>query len=187
MEEKMSNEFIKLKGDGRNIKNHPSTGYIPLKGELAAKLVTPRKLLLYWEVSDLPKKILELFFNLSFESLIPVIRIYDVTDIVFNGKNAHHFFEVVIPYQNGHWFIKGLVANRGYVAELGVSLSEREFFPLYRSNSIQTPTIEIPNGTDIHHDLIKLREHEEQPPKWIDHVSTYSYYVDSKNMEDING
>lgn len=187
MEEEMGNEIIKLKGDGRNINNYPSTDFIPLKGELAAKLVTPRKLLLYWEVSDLPKKILELFFNLNFESLIPVVRIYDVTDIHFNGKNAHHIFEITVPYQNGHWFIKGLVANRSYVAELGINLSNQKFFPLLRSNSIQTPIIEIPNGTEMNHDLINYKQHEEQPPKWVDHVSTYSYYVDSKNMEDING
>jgi uncharacterized protein len=187
MEEEMVKEIIKLKGDGRNINNHPSTELIPLKGELAAKLITPRKLLLYWEVSDLPKKILEFYFDLSFESLTPIIRIYDVTDIVFNGKNAHHFFEVAIPYQNGHWFIKGLVGNRSYVVELGINISNQEFFPLFRSNSIQTPTIEIPNGTNINHDLIKYKEQEDQPPKWMDHVSTYSYYVQSQNMEDING
>lgn len=186
MEEDMINETSNLKGDGRNITNNPSADFIPIKGELAAKLVTPRKLLLFWEVSDIPKKMIELFFNLSFESLIPVVRIYDVTDLVFTGKNAHHFFEIVVPYQKGHWFIKGLVANRSYIAELGITISNQEFFPLFRSNSIQTPMTEIPNGTEMNHDLIQLKQHEEQPPKWIDHVSTYSYYVESKNMENIN-
>jgi hypothetical protein len=187
MEEDMINEISNLKGDGRNITNNPSTDFIPIKGELAAKLVTPRKLLLFWEVSEIPKKMIELFFNLSFESLIPVVRIYDVTDLVFTGKNAHHFFEIAVPYQKGHWFIKGLVANRSYVAELGITISNQKFFPLFRSNSIQTPMMEIPNGTEMNHDLIQLKQHEEQSPKWIDHVSTYSYYVDSKNMENING
>jgi hypothetical protein len=187
MEEEMINEITTLRGDGRKITNHPSSDFIPLKGELDAKLVTPRKLLLFWEVSDIPKKVIELFFNLSFENLIPVVRVYDVTDLVFNGKNAHHFFEIAVPYQNGHWFIKGLVANRSYVAELGINISEKEFFPLFRSNSIQTPIMKIPNGNEMNHDLIQLKHHEEQPPKWIDHVSTYSYYMESKNMEDING
>ncbi|MBV7507485.1 DUF4912 domain-containing protein [Bacillus sp. sid0103] len=183
----MVNEMINSKGDGNNRTNHPSTEYIPLKGELVAKLVTPHKILLFWEVSQIPQKIIERYFNLSFNRLIPVVRMYDVTDLVFNGKNAHHFFEIVVPYQNGHWFIKGLVANRSYVAELGFNISDREFFPLFRSNSIHTPMMKIPNGNEIHYDLIQLKQHEEHPPKWIDHVSTYSYYEVEKTVEDING
>lgn len=183
----MINEPINLKGEGKTIPAHPSTDFIPIKGELVAKLVTPRKLLLFWEVSEVPKKIIELFFNLSFENLIPVIRIYDVTDLNFNGKNAHHYFEIAVPYQNGHWFIKGLVANRSYIAELGITISNNEFFPIFRSNSVQTQKVEIPNGSEKDYDLIQFIEHEKMPPKWIDHVSTYSYYRESKNMEDING
>lgn len=180
----MEDEMVNLNGDGRNITNHLTTDYIPLKGELVAKLVTPRKMFLFWEVSKIPQKIIERYFNLSFDRLIPVVRIYDVTDLVFNGKNAHHFFEIVVPYQNGHWFINGLVANRSYVAELGINLYDKGFFPLFRSNSIRTPTMALPNGNDINHDLIQLKQHEEHPPKWIDHVSTYSYYEES---EDLNG
>jgi hypothetical protein len=187
MEEEMSNEINELKGDGTNISNHPSTDYIPLKGELAAKLVTPHKMLLFWEVSEIPQKIIERYFNLSFDSLIPVVRIYDVTDLVFNGKNAHHFFEIAVPYHKGHWFIKGLVANRNYVAELGLNINDKEFFPLFRSNYIHTPMMELPKGNEMNYDLIQLKQHEEQLPKWMDYVSTYSYYEELKSTEDING
>ncbi|MEH7157082.1 DUF4912 domain-containing protein [Neobacillus drentensis] len=179
--------MINIKGDGRKLSGHSSTDFIPLKGQLAAKLITPRKMLLFWEVSKIPQKIIERYFNLSFENLIPVVRIYDVTDLIFNGKNAHHFFEIAVPYHNGHWFIKGLVSNRDYIAELGIHISDQEFFPILRANSIHTPTVEISNRNELNYELNQLKQHEEQQPKWIDHVSTYSYYGEPKTPEDIHG
>ena len=161
---------------------------IPLKGELKAKLVSPRKIILFWEVSELPKKIIELFFKKRFEELVTVIRVYDVTDITFNGKNAHHFYEIPVSYQSGHWIIKGLIPNRNFVAELGIYFSDQKFFPLLRSNCIQTPHSQIAIGYEGNSDLfLKVQEYEEKTPKWTEHVSTYSYYVETtNNLEEKN-
>ena len=183
----MINEIIKLRGDGRKITTIHLLILFHLKVSWLQSLLPPANCFCSGKFPIYPKRLLNFFLILDFENLIPVVRVYDVTDLVFNGKNAHHFFEIAVPYQNGHWFIKGLVANRSYVAELGINISQKEFFPLFRSNTIQTPMMKIPNGNDMNHDLIHLKQHEEQPPKWIDHVSTYSYYMESKNMEDING
>lgn len=157
---------------------------IPLKGELKAKLVTPRKLILFWDVSELPKKIIERFFNRKFEELVTVFKIFDVTNILFNGKNAHHYNEITVPYQSGHWFVKGLAENRCYVAELGVYVYNNEFFPLYRSDSIQTPSLDIQSGGTYHQELLQFQRIEEESPKWMEHVSTYSYYVKSNSLEE---
>ncbi|MFJ5715372.1 DUF4912 domain-containing protein [Neobacillus sp. NPDC093127] len=161
--------------------------FAPLKGELTAKLVTPGKMILFWDVSELPKKMTELFFNCRFEDLVTVIRIYDVTDITFNGKNAPHFYEITVPYQSGHWFIKGLSPNRSYTAELGIHLSEANFFPVFRSNCIQTTKSALLSGIEINRDLIQYQQYEDHPPKWLDHVSTYSYYLESNPLEKKNG
>lgn len=150
--------------------------FTPQKGELNIKLVTPQKILLFWDSSQLPKMIMELYFNRPFVDLVSVVRIFDVTDVIFNGNNAHHFYEFTVPYDNGHWFVKGLTANRSYVAELGMHLPETGFFPVFRSNCVQTPSTGIPNGKDLYQDLLHLKLHEESQPKWLNHVSTYSYY-----------
>ncbi|WP_066064228.1 DUF4912 domain-containing protein [Neobacillus soli] len=154
-----------------------------VKGELIGRLVTPRKLLLCWEVSELPKKVLELFFSVNFEQLVPIVRIYDITDLSFNGKNAHYYHEMAVPYQNGQWFINGLASDRSYAAELGVYFSNSDFFPLLRSNCIQTPAHEIPNGEVLNAHLLSFQQDEPQKPKWMDHVSTYSYYEETKCVE----
>jgi uncharacterized protein len=159
---------------------------MPLKGEMKAKLVSPRKIILFWEVSEIPKKIIESFFSCKFDNLVPFIRLYDVTDLIFNGQNAHHFYEIAVPYKNGHWFIKGLTSNRSFVAELGVSISGTSFFPLLRSNCIETPKSELTYENYRTNDILQLKQYEEQQPKWFEHVSTYSYYVETKNLEEKN-
>lgn len=175
----MIDEFINLREES----NQPT----PSKGELQAKLTSPNRILLFWEVSDIPKKLLKLYFNQSMDELIQVIRIYDVTDLVFTGKNAHHYYEISVPYNNGYWFIKGLTANRSYVAEMGVKWKGNDFFPVFRSNAVQTPAISFSNSKDVYHHLAHFQQIENRSPKWIDHVSTYSYYDDSKILEQKNG
>ncbi|WP_066312188.1 DUF4912 domain-containing protein [Bacillus sp. FJAT-29814] len=160
--------------------------FTPIKGELIAKLVAPQKMFLFWDPSQLPKMIIQLYFNQPIEELVSVIRVFDVTDILFNGKNAHHYYEISIPYPNSHWVVKGLTANRSYLAELGVYLPETGFFPIFRSNCIQTPAMAIPDGTSFYGDYLQLKRHEESPPKWRNYVSTYSYYEVPENMEEKN-
>jgi len=153
----------------------------PIKGELQVKLVTPRKVIVYWEASSIPNKVLSLFYNKPFEEMIHIVRLYDVSDIIFTGNNAHHYYDITVPYNKGYWFIKGLTANRSYVAELGVKLNDKEFFPVLRSNSVQTPAIGKHNGSEIYKSLVTAQHIDEFSPKWIDHVSTYSYYRETEN------
>lgn len=161
-------------------------GLMPQKGELKAKLAAPRKIIVFWEASKLPKKIIELFFHRKFEELVTVVRIYDVTNLIFNGKNAHYFHDIPVPYHSEQWFVKGLAENRCYIVELGVYFSEIEFFPLYRSNYLQMPSPEFPNGDGYIQNLLPFQRYEDQPPQWMEQVSTYSYYLKSTNLEETN-
>lgn len=170
-----------------NVLNQPANDYSPIKGELQVKLVTPRKVIVYWEASKIPEKVISLFYNRKFEELIHIVRLYDVTEIIFTGKNAHHYYDITVPYNKGHWFIKGLTLNRSYVAELGVKFNDNDFFPILRSNSVHTPTLGNVNGSEIYTNLVHYQQIDQFSPKWIDHVSTYSYYGESKNTEHKNG
>jgi uncharacterized protein len=161
--------------------NHSTNDYSPIKGALQVKLVTPRKVILYWEPSSIPNKVFNLFYDKPFEEMVHIVRLYDVSDIIFTGNNAHHYYDITVPYNKGYWFIKGLTANRSYVAELGVKLNEQDFFPVLRSNSVQTPTMSNLEASEIHKNLVDLQQIDNFSPKWIDHVSTYSYYGESKN------
>lgn len=154
------------------------------KGELQLKLISPRKILLFWDPIDVPEKLTKLFFNRTFAECVHVARIYDVTDIIFNGRNAHYMYEIAIPYENGHWFVKGLWGNRNYVAELGIKFSADHYFPVLQSQAIQTPNSEIPTGNELYQDILRFQRKEDHPPKWSKHVSTYSYYEEPQTMEE---
>jgi hypothetical protein len=168
-----------LEGSSRNQSN-PVRNHV-IKGEIQAKLVSPRRLILFWDSHDLPKSLIELYFNRSFEKLAHVIRIYDVSHIEFNGENANHFFDIIAPYQQGYWSVKGLLSNRNYIAEIGVKLPDGGFFPLLRSNEVQTPKLDATVHYPIYRDVFTLQQHEERGPKWTEHVSTYSYYVNTED------
>jgi len=159
----------------------------PIKGELQARLVSPRKLVLFWEPSQLPEQIITLYYNKKFDDLVHVVRIYDVTNLIFTGDNAHHYYEIAIPYSNGYWFVKGLTSNCSYVAELGVKFNPNEYFPILRSNSVQTMTEGQKSESEIYYHLMNDKQLEQSVPKWIDHVSTYSYYGIPANQEQKNG
>lgn len=158
----------------------PSENTIPqIHGKMHAKLIPPRKAMFIWDSSDLPKQLFQHYFNISFDKLVPVIRIYDVTQIQFNGKNAHHFYDISIPYEEGYWAVKGLFSNRSYLAEIGVKISNADFFPLLRSNSIRIPKLENVLQNELYQDISQLYKEDEQLPKWKEFVSTYSYYLEN--------
>jgi uncharacterized protein len=167
--------------------NLPTIDITPIKGELQVKLVSPRKVIVFWEASEIPEKVISLFYKQQFENLVHMVRIYDVTDVNFSGKNAHHYYDITVPYNQGYWFIKGLTANRSYITQLGVKLNDKEFFPILRSNLVQIPSMGNVDGGDIQNHLVHSQQIDGYTPKWIDHVSTYSYYEESKNAEQNNG
>ncbi|OLS41684.1 DUF4912 domain-containing protein [Bacillus sp. MRMR6] len=180
---KWNNELVQGCVDKQGASNEEDTERTlmanDLKGEMQAKLVSPRKVILFWKISEIPEKIIGVYFNSKMDELVHIVRIYDVTDILFTGSNAHHYYEIAVPYNKGYWFVKGLPANRSYVAELGMKVQRSDFFPVYRSNSFQTPANTIANENGLYDDLIQYQQHEDTALKWIDHVSTYTYYDES--------
>lgn len=162
-------------------------GKLPqLCGSIRAKVVSSQKIGLFWDNSEWPKKLVELYFNCVFADLVQAVRVYDVTHILFNGKNAHHFYEIVVPYHQGYWHVKGLPENRNYVAEIGVKTAGGQFFPLFRSNLIQITGAkgESQDTSDLAGFLLQVPE--ARPLKWKDCVSTYSYYEQAAELEEAN-
>jgi uncharacterized protein len=142
---------------------------------LVAKLVAGTKIASFWRIADWQKELVSAYFNMDVSQRPLVLRIYDVTDIIFNGSNAHDYFEFYIPENKTYWVIKGIQANRNYLTEIGYRLNDQRFFPILRSNTIKGQTQK---------DLYSVLENEtlnRAIPNWTEKVSTYSYY------ENING
>ena len=67
------------------------------------------------------------------------LRVHDVTDVDFDGTNAHRTFDIDISNGANNWYINVERPNRSYCAELGVVGPDGRFVLLSRSNVVRTP------------------------------------------------
>jgi len=114
------------------------------KDRLVLLPVNPRWIHAYWDFSSNSRQKL-----LASEA---ILRLYDVTNIVFDGNNAHRIKEMRISACEGNWYFEVDFSDADYLAEIGYYESGK-FFPLFRSNLVRTPS-----------DHPKFTERE----KWID-------------------
>lgn len=93
----------------------------------------------YWEV--LPhtlNRLREQLGNAFFSAKI-ILRVYDISHVVFDGTNAHRTFDIEInPYVN-NWYIDTGGPGRSWCVDLGLKLSAGEFIKIVRSNTVYTP------------------------------------------------
>ena len=75
-----------------------------------------------------------------------VLRIYDITDLKFDGHNAWGFDDHHVGYSIA-WYMHTGTAGRSLVAELGW-LSEGVFKPVLRSNTVRLPLDRPSQHTD---------------------------------------
>lgn len=126
------------------------------KDKLVLLPVNPNWLFAYWDMSSETRKIVE---NLKSGSSV-VLRIHDVTYIIFDGKNAHRTFEayVDVRYTN-NYYINVPTPNADYLAELGYKTPYGEFVPLMRSNVVRTPSNSpSPSNRERWYDLRRKRK-----------------------------
>jgi len=67
------------------------------------------------------------------------LRVYDITGISFDGRNAHRHFDTGIYERVGDWFLDVARPGRSFVADLGLKTHDGRFVTLARSNAITTP------------------------------------------------
>lgn len=94
----------------------------------------------YWEVSQATRRNLahELTGDLVARSIY-VLRIYDVTGIVFDGHNAHGFHDIQVFEGANNWYLNLGRPNRSYVVDLGLITPGGSFLLIARSNQVHTP------------------------------------------------
>lgn len=93
----------------------------------------------YWEIASqtfnhLRERLSDAFFNAK-----RVIRVYDVSHIVFDGTNAHRFFDIEINPEATNWYIDTGGPGRSWCADVGLRLPSGEFIKIVRSNTVYTP------------------------------------------------
>ncbi len=103
----------------------------------------------YWEVNmhkqdEVRSKIGNELYNRS----RIILRIYDVTDIIFDGTNAHSFFDIEVREGADNWYIEVGRPNRSWCVDIGLLTPENKFFLFCRSNVVRTPRFGMSEITD---------------------------------------
>ncbi|MFA4993277.1 MAG: DUF4912 domain-containing protein [Candidatus Omnitrophota bacterium] len=93
----------------------------------------------YWELGSQAIEELKNKLGDDFYRAKKILRVYDVTNIVFNGSNANSFFDIQYNDFANSWYIDTAGPGRCWCVDLGLMLTDGRFITILRSNVVQTP------------------------------------------------
>ncbi|GKU81263.1 DUF4912 domain-containing protein [Niallia sp. NCCP-28] len=130
----------------------------------------------FWRIPQGKWSILLQYYGIKQDQCAFILKVNDITSIIYNGKNAHSTKQIEL--QNGieHAVIEDLQANRSYCFEVGVLDHYQAFIPILQSNPIQLPRTNKNHTGALARDMETWVKGNSAAPNWIEHVSTYSYY-----------
>ncbi|MDD5408676.1 MAG: DUF4912 domain-containing protein [Candidatus Omnitrophica bacterium] len=99
----------------------------------------PRWLHTYWELRNQTIEGLKNKLGDDFYRAKKILRVYDVTNIVFNGFNANSFFDIQYNDFANSWYIDTAGPGRSWCVDLGLMLTDGRFITILRSNVVSTP------------------------------------------------
>lgn len=106
---------------------------------IALQVRDPRWLYSYWELRHSTVERLKNELKERFHNARLILRVYDVSLIIFDGSNAHSFFDVDINGLCGSWYIEA-APDKSWCVDLGFKLRDGSFLKLLRSNTVHTPS-----------------------------------------------
>lgn len=92
----------------------------------------------YWEVTFQTLDNLKARLGSAFGEIKRILRVYDISHIIFNGTNAHRYFDLEIAPETNNWYIN-TAPGRSWCVDIGLKLASGEFMMIARSNTVQTP------------------------------------------------
>ncbi|MDI6641090.1 MAG: DUF4912 domain-containing protein [Elusimicrobiota bacterium] len=137
----VTSRMVKEKREVRRVEELP-TEYGDVKIALLSR--DPYWMFAYWEVNQATREELKRRYGDAEQCL----RVYDVTGIEFNGKNAHKQFDITLTEDANNWYINVPEVNRSWCVEFGLRLSDGTFIPVVRSNVVNMPRYGVSPITD---------------------------------------
>ena len=92
----------------------------------------------YWGVTQQTKDKLRDSIGQQYCQAGWVLRVYDVSFIIFNGNNAHRYFDININQDVYSWYIN-VSSGRSFCVDLGLKLPDGSFITIVRSNTVTMP------------------------------------------------
>ena len=103
----------------------------------------------YWEVrKDKEGEVIRQIEKAGGSPEKSILRVYDVTDVNFNGKNANSLFDIELKGLASNWYINVGAPDRSWIVDIGVITKRGEFYVLARSNVVRTPRFGMSDQLD---------------------------------------
>lgn len=103
----------------------------------------PYWLYAYWEVSSETIKRANQELGEDIGRSRTVLRVFDVTDIDFDGNNSHGYFDITLNGMANSWYLNAAKPNRSWCVEIAILTDNGRYLVLARSNTVKTPSDSI--------------------------------------------
>jgi hypothetical protein len=104
--------------------------------------VDPNRLYLYWELTDPSVDKARQALGAGAKDAWVNLRVYDVTGRIFDGTNAHGYFDIKVDRTDRQWFMHVGKPASTHVAEIGLKSLEGYFVKITRSGRVDFPRFE---------------------------------------------
>ncbi|WLD92074.1 DUF4912 domain-containing protein [Alkalihalobacillus sp. AL-G] len=143
---------------------------------ISALVQNPHCIYAFWEVDANMQNMIAHHLTTGWPEVRKQLRIYDVSDLNFNGHDAHQYYEISLPEMTNNWFIRNVGPNRTYIIDYGARTSEGSFLTMLRSQPVETPRKNEDKTARHHQPVLDWKTGKRSVPDWHEHFSTYSYY-----------
>ncbi|MCL2338008.1 MAG: DUF4912 domain-containing protein [Firmicutes bacterium] len=109
----------------------------------------PNWLFAYWEITAAKQEQFRRQYGpLAWSVSRPVLRVYDVTGIAFNGANANNYIDFAISDGVDNWHLEVSRPDTSFCVDVGRIFPDGRFVTLLRSNIVHTPGMDFSNLFD---------------------------------------
>jgi hypothetical protein len=116
---------------------------------VTAMVVDPERLYVYWEVTDEAIERARAGLGPGGSDAWLNLRVYDVTNRIFDGTNAHTYFDQSVSRTDRQWFFLIGKPTSTTVVELGLKSQEGYFVRVARSGRADFPRVEAASGGGV--------------------------------------
>jgi hypothetical protein len=109
------------------------------RDRVTALPVDPDRLCVYWEVTDDSMNRARAGLGPAGKDAWLSLRVYDVSDRIFDGTNAHSYFDHKVERGDRQWFFHVGKPSSQAIAEIGLKSNEGYFVKVARSSRIEFP------------------------------------------------
>ncbi len=100
----------------------------------------PHWLFAYWELAGETVELMRRHVGTDvFNRSKWVLRVLDVTDVVYNGANAWRQMDIELSPYATTWYVKVWEPSRSYMLQCGILTPDHRFFSAVNSNAAQMP------------------------------------------------